>query len=906
MLGILGARFQSALFSGFFVLGVLSLVLALAALLKHKSIVSSVFVSVAFLFAGATLGLIDRRSVRADSLKHLLDQETIAVGDPIELTGALDRHPETAPGSFYLTLQVEQLRTRGIERNASGAVTLFVPNQGKASKEEYDSLELRYGARVRLMTALKRADSFRNPGVSSFAEYLERKGYDAAGFVKSPLLIERLDDERVFLPLAWLYDWRQEIQQQINSRFTAETAGVLNASLLGNRYFLSHATAQRFREGGTFHVLVISGLHISFIGGLMFMIAQRITRKKVLQFVFSTTVLWCYAVAVGAEASVVRAALMFTLVAFARVIARRGASLNALGAAALVLLVRRPNDLFDPSFQLTFLSVLAIVVFAWPVLQRMSEIGSWRPTRTTPYPPSCSTWLRSLSESLFWNEQKWKRDMARLNYSYKLFKAPLAEKLRRYHHQRLLRYLFGATLVSLSVQLTLLPFLILYFHRVSFASLILNIGVSVLMAISTLTAVAGLIIAQGSSALAEPLINIAQALNWLMVHSVDPFAWARVASLRVPEYSGWGTLVYGFYYVPLALLAAILSTWNPFPGSSGLKQEPRMMLWIKPVVVIHIIVLAVILVHPLSSAGPDGRLHVDFLDVGQGDSTLVTMPDGTTLLIDGGGRPNFMNRDAVADEGSEESFERDTRSVGEAVVSEHLWWRGLDHVDYILATHADADHIDGLNDVARNFAVNAALVARAPADDPEYAEFTGSMDSKGIAIREIGAGDVLHFGAATANVLWPRAVGNTEALSRNDDSAVVRLRFGERTILLTGDIESIAEAAILEDFEARDLRADVVKVAHHGSRTSSTDAFIRATRPRLAVISVSQPSVFGHPHKDVVERWKTHGAEVLTTGSCGMITVTTDGRDLRVETFVNKCSRKPQSLSARKAAEPRR
>ena len=126
---------------------------------------------------------------------------------------------------------------------------------------------------------------------------------------------------------------------------------------------------------------------------------------------------------------------MFTLMAFAPIVARRAASLNALGAAALFLLAWQPSDLFDPSFQLTFLSVAAIVVFAWPLLRRMAEIGSWRPTRATPYPPSCQRWLRALSEALFWQEKKWRLELLQLNYRYKLFKTPLAARLERYHLQ---------------------------------------------------------------------------------------------------------------------------------------------------------------------------------------------------------------------------------------------------------------------------------------------------------------------------------------------------------------------------------------------------------------------------------------------------------------------------------------
>src|SRR5438034_4653578 len=173
---------------------------------------------------------------------------------------------------------------------------------------------------------------------------------------------------------------------------------------------------------------------------------------------------------------------MFTLVAFAPLVFRRGASLNSLGASALLLLVWRPSNLLDPSFQLTFGSVVAIIVLAWPLLRRLSEIGSWRPTSETPYPPYCVGWLKSFSESLFSSERHWVLERERLNYSYRLSKAPLALRFERYHVQRPLRYAFGAIVVSVSVQITLLPLLIVYFHRLPLASFILNIGVSLLMA----------------------------------------------------------------------------------------------------------------------------------------------------------------------------------------------------------------------------------------------------------------------------------------------------------------------------------------------------------------------------------------------------------------------------------------
>src|SRR6185312_1604416 len=598
--------------------------------------------------------------------------------------------------------------------------------------------------------------------------------------------------------------------------------------------------------------------------------------RRWLQFGLAAIVLWGYTLAVGAEASVVRSALMFSMVAFAPIVSRTASSLNALGGAGLVLLIWQPAELFDPSFQLTFLSVLAIVVISIPLVRKLSSIGAWQPTRQTPFPPNCADWLRVICESLFWSERHWRSEIVNANYSYRLFKTRWADWLERRHLQKVLQYATTALIVSGSVQVGLLPLLILYFHRLSVSALLLNIFVSVLMAVLSIMALLAIFIGLFSPMLAAPLITIANGLNWMMVHSVDVFAAVGNHSLRLPEYSGWAAVVYVVYYFPLVILVWSLSRWNPLGPSFTSSFSGRTLL----LLAVQSSLICLLIFHPFSQKFSPGRLTVNFLDVGQGDAALVTMPDGTTLLIDGGGRPRFGG-DANSSRGSE--FESDSRSIGEAVVSEYLWWRGQDAVDYIVATHADADHIDGLNDIVNNFDIRSALVARTPAIDPEFSEFARTLQQHRKPYQLVGVGDVLRFGDAKATVCWP-VFKDGDSESRNNDSLVLRLEYGERTILMTGDIEKEAEAAILRG--GSDLKVDVVKVPHHGSKTSSTDAFVKATQPQLAVISVGLNSMFGHPRPEVVERWKLSGAEVMTTGKKGTITVSTDGKDLRVETFV--------------------
>jgi competence protein ComEC len=862
-------------------------VVAVICLVQRKIAAARLTVALAFTLAGAGLMAVEKGTIERDRVRQFYDDGRVAAGDPVEVTGWLERAPERAPDGLFLALRVEQLRIKGQDFGARGTVWLFAPARDEETRARYEALDLEYGARLRVMVGLSRAEEFRNPGVGTVEDYLDRRGFDALGTVKSPLLIERLDNERVFLPLMWLYERRDELLARLNRLFSKETAGVLKAALLGNRYYLSHQIAERYREGGTFHVLVISGLHISFIGGVALLIARRLTSRRWLQCIAAILLLWAYALAVGAEAAVVRAALMFTLAALAPLLFRRAGSLNALGAAAIALLAWRPQDLFNPSFQLTFLSVLAIITLAWPLCATLKEVGAWRPTLATPYPPAAPRWWITLGEALYWSERAWRDELARLNYSCRLFKSPAATRLEALCAQRLLRYVAVAVIVSASVQLVLLPFLVVYFHRVSFASVALNIWVGALMAAMSLCALAAMALAPLGHAVAAPFIWLVEKLNWLMAYGVDPFKEAGVAFVRVPEYTGWAAAVYALYYAPLIFLAIALDRWNPLglkpAGSASFFGSVRRAILAASV---WAALLLIIIAHPLSAGWPDGKLRVDFLDVGQGDAALVTAPDGTTLLIDGGGRPRFSHqRDPEPDE-QETEFERDNRRIGDAVVAEYLWWRGLDRVDYLLATHADADHINGLGQIARNFRVRAALVGRTPADNEEYARFAAAMSETGVPIYVIGRGDVLRFGQVEAQVLWPPHATDATAPSDNNASVVLRLSFGDKTFLLTGDIESSAETQLSAQPAA--LHCDVVKVAHHGSRTSSTPAFVNAARARFAVVSVGMYSVFGHPHREVIERWRARGAKVLMTGACGTITFTTDGHDLQLETFVRQ------------------
>ena len=858
---------------------------ALLALLLRNSLYSTIFVLAGFFALGCFSSIEETHSISPDRVRSLIDAGSIPNGAPVEIEGDLISPPEHTAEGYTITVAAQRISFKNKNKSASGRVKIYVQLSTIESVKEFEDLALDHGSRISVATELSREEQYQNPGVASRIEMMDRQGIDAVATLKSPLLIENLGDSSKLAPLRTAYDLRQYLLERFHDSFSTPTAGVLTASMLGDKYFLDRSTADVFREGGTFHVLIISGLHITFIGGLVLVVVSSFTKSWAWRFVIVTSIIWAYSIAVGAEPPVMRACLMFTILLFSRVIYRQRNLLNSLGACILILLASRPSDLYNPSLQLTLISVIAIIGTAFPLIEKLRAIGSWMPSVAEPFPPNVPTPLIRFCETIYWNPIAWKIEVDRQIWSAKIIKSPYISKLAGTSLQRFLRYIFEALTVSLIVQLWLLPLSIVYFHRFTPISVVMNLWVGVGIAFESLSALAAIAFSEVSEFLAFPFFVLTEFLNYLLITVPYVFTNLGWASWRVPNYSGISSAIYAVYFLPLIGLAFMAGLWNPFRLSD---QKVRFAIAGKRIQSIELAALAtvacfflaaVLIFHPYSSPAADGRMHIDFIDVGQGDSALVTFPDGRTMLIDGGGRLEYR---ADADD-DVPPFMPDTPGVGEAVVSPVLWNKGYSKIDFIVATHADADHIQGLNDIAKNFEIGQALFGRMPHGDPEFRQLSDVLARRQIPNGLINRGMTLKFGSATVEVLYPLADSSENAASDNDHSVVLRIVYGNRAFLFTGDIESGAESDLLS--RGGNLTADLIKVAHHGSRTSSTQAFIDSVRPECAVISVGRHSRFGHPHKEVVDRWLAAGVKVTTTGKRGMVSISTDGKDLNITTF---------------------
>ncbi len=825
---------------------------------------------IGFVCLGSFCYLTEQESLSSDRIRVIYDSGEIASGAPVIVKGTLIGSPEPAQDGVFAELSVESLINKQIERNATGSVRLFLPISGAEAREDLDDLGLRHGVRLETVTALYREDSYLNPGVTPRRELLDRQNIDATGTVKSPLLIE-VRGGSLFSPLAPLFELRNKLIAEFSGRFSPQTAGVLIAAVLGDKYFLDRETAETFREGGTFHILVISGLHMTFIGGLILLIVRRFTGNRWLHFVLTSGAIWAYTLAVGAEPPAVRASLMITIVLLGSAVYSKAELLNSLAATALILLIWRPSELFNPSFQLTMVSVFAIIGIALPVVSRLRAIGEWVPSAAHPFPPRVPTPLLRVCETLYWNPEAWRIRSASNRWWCRLTKRPYVPETALLQIRRIIARAVDGLLISAIVQLSMLPLLVYYFHRMPAGAVVLNLFVGIFMAAMSIIAIISVMIAQIAEAAAWPLIEAVEALGWTMNAITGMIAGA--SPRRIPIYSG-ADFAYAFYLIPIALIAYLLYKWRPF-DVIGKRTRP-MMVAISAITVTAIMVYGGVLVlHPFSSAPPDGRLTIEMLDVGQGDATLITFPNGETMLVDGGGRLDFDIDDT-------DGFEPDRLRVGEMVVSEFLWEKGVSRIDHIVASHADADHIQGLADVAKNFEIGSAYFAAVQGESDDHRELAAVINAKAIPTRSLRAGDMIAIGDTTVSVLYPAAV--EDDLSENDRSLVLAIRYGERRFLLTGDIETEAENRLVASgFEGG---FDIVKVPHHGSRTSSTERFVNWARPMIAVIPVGRRSIFGHPHLEVVERWRSSGALMVTTGDRGTVKISTDGKDLQTSTYL--------------------
>jgi competence protein ComEC len=660
------------------------------------------------------------------------------------------------------------------------------------------------------------------PQGEGFGEYLARSGAVATVRLRS---LQSLPSAG---PLAELEDLRRAGGDHLARALPAPQAGLAAGILIGLRDQVDRTVAAEFATSGLSHVVAISGWNIALVGAVMVALLRWLPRRQ--RTIIVLLAIGMYTMLAGASPSVMRAAVMGAICLLALESGRRGGAAGALGLAAWGMIVVDPAIVEDVGFRLSVAATAGLLAWGTP-------LAAWLGDRLPARVPG---WL---VESMG---------------------------------------------VSLAAQAATLPLVLLHFGRVSLVSPLANLVVAPIVApvmlASLLGMIAGLLMALGLPALLmAPVVLGASLLLGAMIAVGSIAAALPLASLELAEPAG---LVAAAATTLLLLSAGTIrgrAQWRRLTGrrrrsGAALRSSPTLAATHpragstrrtgrRVTVVLAGAGMGLLLVAgSLASGRADGRLRITVLDVGQGDAVLVEGPRGARMLVDGGPDPDRLL----------------------ALLDERIpaWDRRL---DLAVLTHPHEDHAAGLALLLERYRVpvvaEPGMIGAGPGDQALRQVLSGSPIRRVL----LAAGDTLALDGVAVRVLWPRP-GEVplrppdEGRSINNVSVVLDIRYGQRRMLLTGDMEEDIDPQLLRDGLAGSGPIDVLKVAHHGSRSATTPELLGALRPRVALVSAGADNPYGHPAPATIERLESSGARVARTDRDGSLEVSTDGRDLRLAT----------------------
>jgi len=805
----------------------------------------------------AVLGVVAARIAQqprpANHVLSLLEARALDLKTPLRWHGRLRDEPARLPWGVGYEINLSGVESEGRLLPASGGLRLsFAPQ----TKEEA-APDVHAGDEVSVLTQARRPQNYRDDGAFDRRAYLEQQNIHVVATLRAPELMERVSVAEP-TPGIRLARARRRLREQVDILFAsnAQVAGVLRAILLGDRSFVDRAESTDFQKTGVFHVLVVAGLHVGALGFFLFWVGRKLRLSPLLTALLTLSLLLAYVTVVEQRPPVLRAAVMTAIVVLGGMFFRRLELLNSAAVAALLLLIAKPLAVRDSSFQLTFLAIGCIAGLAAPWLERTVQpyvraLRGWRDiTRDAanlPGPTQFRIDLRALS--------RWTSSRLPLRLS------EVAENSLATGISFSLR-VWELLVITMALQLGMLPLMARDFHRITLDAPLVNLAAvpltGVVVPLGFLTIGTGLLFPALGKLVGVPLAWA----TLLLLRVVQWFAQFPQWSYRIPGPPSWLVVIFLLGGVLLAMALRIIH-----PGRRLLARVACGVLGAGA--------LAIAL-FPFGPKWSKGKLEVTVLDVGQGDSLFVVSPHGRTLLIDGGG----------AFGGFPGHEEHNGPDPGEDAVSPYLWSRGFQKLDTVALTHAHQDHIGGLTAILENFRVGSLLIGR-EVSSAAFSNLEQLAHERKIPVVHEIRGRAFSWDGVEAQFLWPEVSPEEIAPSaKNNDSLVLRLQYGDRSVMLPGDAEKQTEREILAENSEAIIHADVLKIGHHGSKNSTTPEFLGAVRPQIAVISAGEDNPYGHPSPELLERLEEAGLWVLRTDRDGAVHVLTDGRQLQISCYV--------------------
>lgn len=641
--------------------------------------------------------------------------------------------------------------------------------------------KVKYNQIVVLEGDLQTFDFKRNPGGFDEKLYMNTRKIDYkmfAGLKSSSKVINNFK--------LYIYEIHEKMNYVYDNLLPEKEASVLKAMLLGDKKNLDTSIKEIYRKAGISHILAISGLHISILSGLLWLLLNHLGFNKRVNSLIVLIILVLYCIFTGSSVSTVRSVTMIGIVLFGAIIYREADIYTSIGTAALTLLIYQPLYLFDAGFQLSFGAVSGIIILS-PILERIHHI----PKKIKPYLMS-----------------------------------------------------------SLAASIVTYPIVAFHFNTISLVGIVINIFVlpfaALLVGFGLLSGIVGLI----SITAGKFMCGIVYFILVLYENICEIGGNTAFSEMITGEPN---IILILFYYSMILIISFYYY---------NLKAERlRLKKYIFIVGTSFLIITSIIIFKPK-------ELELVYLDVNQGDSIVIHTKDNKNLLIDGGG--NIRKEIGEPNTGSQ-------------IVAPYLKYKGITSLDCVFVSHPDADHILGIIELIDYIKIKQIVVSPNIENNKLFIALKKKSDEHSIPIVQMSKGDTINF----KNNLSIQCLYPYKDISIGDDwnngSLVFHMKYGSRTFMFSGDIEKEAEFYITNNY--RRLNSDILKSAHHGSKTSSTKDFLDIVNPTAVIISSGRNNSYGHPHKEVIDRYKAFNTKIYNTATDGAVIVKSDGNKLWISTM---------------------
>ena len=666
-------------------------------------------------------------------------------------------------------------------------------------KKDY-SQELEYGDIITFNGVYNKPNVQRNYG-----------GYDYSLYLKTQNIYGTFDGSQIELKSKnkgsfiqrGIISFKEYIKGILKENLGEDEAELCIGLVIGDRTNLAEDIQEDFKTSNLTHMLAVSGSHFVYIILAVTYINKFLKRKRLGQ-VLMLIVIILFMNLTGNTGSVVRSGIMASLGIIASIIHRKSDIWNNMAIAMLIQIILNPYIIFDVGVQLSYGGVIGIVAFNKVVTNFIEKLSN-----------------------------------------------------------KINNYIKESISVTISANIVIIPIMMYTFNTISLSFVISNLLAGAILGIIVLYAFALIFLYMVLHSFISPLFIILNLMLKILIFiahicSLIPFSKIYVVTPKI------GLMI--LFYVFLYLLVkkqdsnAIISLFSvkkfsfikPKSDKINLNSE---ILSKKTIAFFTIVIIILNFIYPVM-ASKRNNLEVNFIDVGQGDSTLIRVSN-KTILTDGGG-----------------SSYGETFDVGEQTLFPYLLDRGINTIDYVIVSHFDSDHCQGLNFIMENMKVKNAIISSLGQESNEYDTFLSLAKKQNTNLIYVKKGDIIKIGDCTIKILFPDNEPITDN-EKNNNAIVFKFLWKNISILFTGDIEEKAENKILSLYSDNlgELKSTILKVAHHGSKTSTTKAFLEAVKPQIALIGVGENNNFGHPNSGVIERLESIGCEIYRTDKYGEISI---------------------------------